>query len=566
MIQLIDQPYPTSFTRNPLIYRLRGVDDNGALFAALGVRSEVRVSAFHGPEVGETMILNWTEPDGTTGSVTFTASATPTAVNEIPAVVGNSPGGYPDWTSYYNAVGDAMKAHPTLGPLFKFYTVNRGTGQSFWAEALELDDNWAVTWDVSGIATPPTFEIVDTTTVTPNPIPDNYRIVWDLMLESSYLSGNYEKAASGEAFLNADSEAVINLEKVLDAKVSTTLATPSIPTYANSEVLLADNLRRYYIRYREDYDNQATPAWTISDDRQVVYGGISQNLYTAGNFFSARNADSSLLTWRPDNRRVSVGQKEYLAWYNYTGTTKDVQLEYIGTRADGTTTSATIHAAQNAQALAGQTLLFPAGFEQMGQFDIDIVSYTARVVDKNPLPDARDAYLSSEQRYQIDRYYRESERFIMYLNGFGCPETVRFIGYFSKDMEVSREQSESILRTDYSNTTRQLQQHNRSWQNTFTYRTGFLPALEVDSLQELLIASEVYEIFPAVYIPLYVESKGMAITETRQLLHSVVLAAVPALLEKNYSTLITETGESGFWLTTDGSYWLTLAGDRWETI
>lgn len=565
MIQLIDQPYDIAFTRNPIIYRFRAVDDNGMVYSPIGVRSEVRVSTFHGPEDGETLTLNWTESDGTTGSVTFTAtSGSPDAEDEIPAGIGS----YPDWTSYYNAVGAKMKQHPIVGPLFKFYTLNRsGAGQSFWAEALELDDNWTVSWDTSGISTPPSFDVVDTETVTASTEPENYRILWDLMLESEYLSGVYEKAASGEAFLNAESEAYLNLEKIMDAKARTTLANPPIPAYDNSDPLLADNLRRYYIRYREDYDDIVDPAWTPATGKQVMIGGIAQNLFAAGDFLSGLTSDTSFLSWKPDNRTLGIGQKEYLAWYNYTGLEKNLVLEIVGTQPDGTTSSPSFaFESPNVSALPGQTILFPVGISQN---PTGRVSYTVRVIDKSAgaYDGGSAVYLSPPRTYQIDGYYRETERQIMYLNGFGCPETLRCTGYFDNDFSIDREDAEGILSPGYSATTRQKFQHNEEWRNAFTYRTGYMPRLEIDSLQELLIGNQAYEIYEAAYIPLYITTKSVPITQTRQLLHSITFAAEPALRQGNYSNVLIDASTVGdLWLVSDSGYWLTIFGQRWELI
>lgn len=569
MIQIVEQPFETAFTRNPVIYRFRAVDGDGNLYRPMGVRSEVRCSTFHGPEDGETMILNWTEPDGTTGSVTFTARTTPTAEDEIPAAVGASPGSYPDWTSFYNAIGEKMKQHPIVGPLFRFDTVNRGSGQSYWAEALELDSDWSVSWDVSGIATPPTFDVIDTTTITLSAEPDNYRIVWDLFLESTYQSENYDRVASGEEFINADSEAFLNLERILEAKAKTTLATPPIPAYDTNTALLADNLRRYYIRYREEYDGIASPSWTIASTRRVMIGGIAQTLFAAGDFLADRTQDTSLLTWKPNLRTIATDTKEYLAWYNYTGETKSVLIEYRGMVADGSESTAQfIYESPDVQALAGETILFPVGFEQLGQSDDAIVSYTVQVVDKSsPYDGGAAEYLSVERTYQLDRYYRESERTLMYLNGFGCPETLRCIGYHTTDLQVERDEANRTLEPGYSTSSRELFQFDEDWQNVFTYRSGYLSKAELDSLQELAIYNEAFEIFSNVYVPLFITSSQFPISETRSNLDSITLVAVPALRHRNYSNiLLTEETAGEYWLTITGGNWLTTFGQPWQIV
>lgn len=567
MIQLLQQPFDVGFTRNPVMYRFRALDGSSNPFRAIGVNSEIRCDSYDGPANDETIVLDWTEPDGTTGSVTFTAKAAPATIDEIPSrttVLGGSPT-YLDWTSYYTAVAEVMKAHPITGPLFIFYTLNRGTGQSLWAEAIDLDDDWTVSFDTSDLANP-IFPVFDTATVTANPIPDNYRIVWDVMLETSYRSGGFTKVGSGESFVDANSECYLDLQRILEAEAKNSQDNPPIPTYANTDILVADNLRRYYLRYREEYDGIVAPEWTIGDIKMAMIGGISQSLYAAGDWLATLTATTSLLTWKPNLRKVSKDQREYLAWYNYTGISQPIVLSYQGTRADGTTTvQLFLYEAPYLEALPGETLLIPVGFTQMGRTATDIVSYTVRVVDRTAdYEGGTIIYLSPARTYNIDSQYRQAERFLMYLNGFSCPETLRCTGFSSTDLQVQRDDAERILEPGYTTTTRETFQYDQAWQNFFTYRSGYLPRLEVDSLQEMFIGNMAYEIYETAYVPIYIQTKAMPVTETRQLLHSLTFEATPALRQKNYSNVLVESAFVGdAWLKNDSGYWLTIFGQRW---
>lgn len=563
MLQLLSTPYSRSFARNPLLFRFLATDATGNRYRAIGVNSELRSTPATVIPAPESITLNWTEPDGTTGSETFTTAETPANENEFPD--GRD---YANTATFYNDVVAVLNAHPVVSALFSFYTNSfSGAYRSIFAEARELNDDWTISWDISSISSP-NFSVIDTTTVTDSTAPDNYRLLWELMLETTYLSGSFEKVATGEAFIDADSEIYFDLQHIMDAEVRNSLADPPIPTYANTDVLVADNQRRYYIRYREEYDDIVSPAWTYGTTRYVINGGISQSLFAAGDWLAARSATTSILSWRPDNRRVSPAQKEYLPWFNYTGAAVNIAIEYQGTYGDGTGTGLAFkYTTPTVSARAGETLLIPVGYEQLGESDEDVVSYSVRVYDVDSPDPETLTYLSPTRTYQIDRHYRQPERFLMYLNGFGCPETLRLLGFFTNDNQVERVQAERILSPGYSTTTRQTFQSSKRWQNLFTYRTGYLPRLELDSLQEMFVENEVYEIYEQAYIPLYITTDTMPVTETRQQLHSLTFQAIPALAQQNYSNVIPEPEEAGgYWLQTDGGYWLTILGQPWELV
>lgn len=127
MIQLLSAPYTNSFARNPLVYRFRATDASGDIYRAIGVRSELRSDPATVIPLGDTLTLNWTEPDGTTGSETFTAVASPSGTNDIP-----DGSGFGSESTYYSEVVDILNAHPVLSPLFSFSTSLDGSVRSLW--------------------------------------------------------------------------------------------------------------------------------------------------------------------------------------------------------------------------------------------------------------------------------------------------------------------------------------------------------------------------------------------------------------------------------------------------
>jgi hypothetical protein len=437
-------------------------------------------------------------------------------------------------------------------------------------EALELDDDWSVTFDITGIVSP-NFTVVPTTTVTASTEPDNYRLIWELMLETTYQSGGYSKVAAGEVFMDADGYLFADFSKVLDAEVRDSLASPPIPAYDNTDIVSADTIRRYYVRYREAYDNIISPAWSNSSLKKVMCGGVSQSVFASMDFLGTLSADNSLLTWLPDARPVSAEQREYLAWYNYTGSSQTIVLQYDGFLPDGTITPdgrSFLYTTDPVTVGADEVYLIPVGLAQMGITATDVYRYTVRVVDERSNYLVTPEYFSQARTYYVDRSYQEVERQIMYLNGFCCPETIRCTGYVTQELEVAREEAERILEPGYAATVREQYQYDESWQPFFTFRTGFISRLHAHALQELLIYNQAYEIYQEAYIPLLIKDNSFFITETRTGLHAHTFTATPALLHKNYSNvlMVDATLQADLWLTTTNGYWLTIFGQRWAQL
>ena len=570
MIQLQQQPPLHTLARNPVLYRWLATDADGNPYRAKGVVSEIRITDFSLLTNNDQVTVTWTEPDGTTGSQAFLAVDAYAGLDfQLPTA--NSPGyTFATATEYYTLVAEIMANHPVTSPLFTFSTVNRGAGQSYFVEAREVSNEWVLAFTVTAASLPHTIENV--TTITATTLPDDHRVLWELFFENTYNDGGFERIAQGEEFINEDSILHLDLSRILTAAIEDNLGDPYVPAYSTAAPVAADNTRRYYLRYREEYDNIASPAWVNDRTAKVMNGGVSQSVFAGTpDWLGGLTIDTCLLTWKPDQKTIAVDQKEYLGWYNYTGSEVDLVLEYRGTREDGTQTTALyLYGSPNVNVPNQDTVLFPVSLTALGRTsDTDVVYYTVRVVDKSSgWESGSPTYLSPARLYHVDRTYHQSVRYLQYLNGYGCPETLRCTGYFTNTLRVDRDEAARILEPGYTGTAQQVQQHNEDYTNFFTYRTGHLPKLEMDSLQELFIRGRAYEIFESGYIPLQLTVRDMPVTETRRPLHNLTLVMKPALLARNYSNVLsTNPQDNDLWLVNDNSgYWLTIFGQRWQQV
>lgn len=330
--------------------------------------------------------------------------------------------------------------------------------------------------------------------------------------------------------------------------------------------VLAPNLRNYYFRYREDYENATAlvRAWTYQGTSMALLGGLSQPLHAQFfDYLSMLDADSSLLSWYPDGKIVSPAQPEWLPWHNYTGEDKEIVLELVS-YTDSATLSTLFKHEASLTIRAHETALIPAGYTQLAIANANVLKYTVRVVDASSDYEGGSAvYLSPARTYYVDHNYYDSIAYLMYLNAFSCPETVRCIGAFTEAAQVDRGIAQRTLGPLYSPTEAEELQYSEALQNRFTYRTGHLTKAEARALQELLLTRELHEVSTEGYIPLQLEEDSFAITETRQSLHSFTLRCRPRLAMKNYSGTLPKSTELG-WRTAEGGFWLTNFGEPWK--
>lgn len=559
MLTIISNPAATAFSRNPVRYRFRATDSEGMPYGLKGVRANI--TAQDGFAINDSFTIDWTEPDGTTGSVTFTAVVSPSTNTQIYAEFG----GMGTVLDVYIANAAIIQAHPSIAPFFKLYAVETVSEIQLWIEALEPDNDWEVAFDntnvvgiISGTNTFP--DLLDTT-------PAGYRILLDVFFEESYNSGIFVKA--GEFSSKPDTTGYVNfdLSDTLDALCRDTFAELPIPAFSDNVPVLADIFRRYYIRYREDYNTLTTPSWTTDTTRRVLTGGIAQSLFSNYDFLAALDADNSLLTWYPDRKTISTDQPEWLAWYNYTGDTKQIVLQYIRQTASAALTTLYAFDGDLIEVPDGDVLLIPVGYDQLDINNTSVQKYTVRVVDyDSDWEGVSPAYLSQARSFYVDHCEYRELRYLMYLNSFSCPATLRCIGEYVEDIEIDRLKSERILDIDFTSATPETVQFKEIWNKVFTYRSGPLTRYETDALSELLIYNFAWQVFAEGYIPLDLAGSKFNIRDTQGFLKVLEIPAQPRLKPKNYSNImipLTETQDG--WLTDLGEFWQTALGLPWET-
>jgi hypothetical protein len=555
MITLLTTPPNPALSRNPVTWKFRVTDGDGVPYGPRGnvATLEAQAGSFL---VGNTFSLSWEDQAGLARSITFSCVANPTTIVQVTAA--------PVTLAHYEAIAAKVQAHYIISPLFDISAEQLAPTQfALRAVARETNHDFLLAWDDAGLSGTTT---TSATTPVPDNTPDNLALFLDVFFEQEYEGGDYRKSVSLRSLPSKQAgEAIFNLSNILDREIARTAARPPLPVFSASDTELAQNLRNYYVRYRQQYDGASDflRDWQYLGTSRVLWGGISQALSAqTTDYMGNINAGSSLLTWYPDGKTVAPQQPEWLPWYNYTLTSKNVILEVK--RFTEEEQLNTFFAHEDGIAIQpGETALIPAGPEQIDLADT-VVKYTVRIVDEtSDWEEGNPVYLSPARTFYIDRDHYDEQRFLMYLNGFGVPCTLRCIGEHSKELEIERQIAERTLMPDYDDQAEELFQFDYFLQQVFTFRTGFLTRAEIEALQEMLAYNHLYEVDSEGYIPLLITADQFRITETRQSLHSLEIPCRPRLRAKMYSG-DTSVPMMLAWRTTGSSFWQTTFGSQWQ--
>jgi len=536
MIAFLEQPGSVVLSRNRIAYKILATDDEGAQFYWYGSRCELTGNVGAGFPDGMDLALYWKEPTGATLAVFFEVKtiALANVTTDLPAYSSG------DLASYWMSVAAKMQAHPEVNPFFQVYSTGNDDGSySIWVVSRFYEAGWSIYYPISNAGD---YTFTQYPALSTN-VPDGYNVRLDIFAEPSYQSGTFERLATVGGAPSRNSRKDLEISEILHAAIREYLDDLLIPAWGTALPYPADTLRRFYIRAYETSVGEPLlwDSFQTGSRKTAIAGGISESLDASIDFIDTRDFTNSWLTWRPDGQAVGPDQPYYLSWfpYNYEETLySGAYLEVEETDADGTVSTSYAYE-DNAAAVTLAPIVFPVGPNSLGisettnYYRVRVVQNTNIVVP--PTEPDRAAY-SEWRTFFVDRSHYHEVRYLAYLNGFYLPEIIRCTGDADKDLEVNQEESLAIKPLGSSDTFRETRTHRIDWRDLFTYRTGYLPRLEVETLQhELRTSDRVYEISAAGYVPLVLRGKSFPVAASRRNLHSIEITATPALLDRIYS-------------------------------
>lgn len=568
MLTIIQEPTQQVLTGNPVIIAARCMDGDGNVIDWQSARSELDLPGYY-VLAADDISLNWEQPDGLALAINFYSAAIPDAPEEFP----NSADDYISIMSYYEAVAEIMQNHPSVYPSLRIYAEDNGAGISIHAEVREYVAGWSVQWGDNNIESG--TSVVTSSTALSTTAPDGYRVVCDVFMESGYGAGDYMRVGSISTAPNSQGEVYYDVRSILHAGALKSFANkeagPAIPAWADADIYIHDVTRRWYYRIyelNEEEDTDFTEV-SLSATLHCLAGGIAQNIAAVYDFIAALSITNAFLTWKPDKRQIDRQQPEWLPWYNWTGDVAEIVVQLTEYDEEDTATVSYLFedTALRSEINAGQIVMIPASPRQLDLAE-GTIKYSLRVVDATSSYPGVPAYLSQARTYYIDSSYYAHAHYLMYMNSFFCPETLRTTGVKNTDLNVQSQQVERVLPPGSTEQYAQLVPFGTEWADRWVFRTGYLSRLEIESLRELLIYRSLYEITERVYIPLAMQEgrSSFPVTTSRQNLHALEIATMPAIKQGWYSNILIPVADGGdAWLTDAGDYWETSYGVPWLT-
>jgi hypothetical protein len=314
-------------------------------------------------------------------------------------------------------------------------------------------------------------------------IPTNYGVVYEILGEK--VSGVFSSLFEGQTVPNTEGGVHLNIQDIVEPLREHSPILP--PNCTDIRAHRADNIRRYYFRYAEQSGAPTVrSAWYIGEPLRVMYGGIAQNQWLQGDWFS----ESKLLNTLPDGRTVGAYDPEYLAYYNGTAAQQNLKVEWQAwSRTDGSYSTG-VNDMISLYAGPGESLMIPA--LAFHDYRDSTAAVNIRLLDQN------DQAVCEFRRYIIERRYREETHFLMFLNNYGVFETVRLTGIATVATDIDRRESARFV-GDVVETF----EVEKRWKRAFTYRTGYMSERELAALEGLLSSRHVFEVSTTEgYIPL----------------------------------------------------------------
>lgn len=403
---------------------------------------------------------------------------------------------------------------------------------------------------------------------------DNYKTVLRILFEDEYGEGTFSQIAEIEAQPDSNGFTHFNIQKILEKKLL--LTTPfRVPDVEDQHPYTCDTLRRYKLEYFERYgDPQEDQAAVVSASYQVLLGGVDWHYHGFYDFFDNLSADNALLTYIPSGITATRSQPNFLTFINWTGPytrffLKIRQWDEDGEELTGFSTYHTIDGDDDdpPYLLTNQAAVFPATADVLG-VHAEAVKYSVQVWSL--VSEGLDPQIAVSQEYYIylDDEYQHQPADIIWFGSFRNPHVLRCKGRKRTALSIERRVSERIISWGDDPHVGSLTQHDRNFNQQFTYRTGPLRTDDVDALQEMLIENTLLEYAADHnYYRLLLTQNRYDIHETRVTPHHLEFSAERSIAPGSYMKVrsaampaaddnLWELNDNGFWeLNTGSGYW-----------
>lgn len=329
---------------------------------------------------------------------------------------------------------------------------------------------------------------------------ENLRVKLTVSVETVPDSGTYDETVTIETSPDAAGKVTFDISTILKAY----LEQPSFPSYNLSSIQPAtNNMRRYQMLLSESYGDPPTDHYYLfSTSIWYAYTGalnfeeVGPVNYLATTLVGTKN----YLSWQPTTIHTTEAQHQYLYYYHSRAGKPTLTVHADVYYTDGSSDMDQAVKSMSTAAIYG-VYIIPAGFTQLDIASINplkTVDYYVLRLKATPT----SVQVGKDITYYIDRKYRRTTRYFLYVNSLGGVDSIRAQGRASYELAVDKT---TISIYDPANHS-VVKGQRRSFGHTGTLRKsvslGHLTIEEISRLSELLLSKKVVEVVNDRYLPL----------------------------------------------------------------
>jgi len=317
---------------------------------------------------------------------------------------------------------------------------------------------------------------------------ENYKILLQIMLESTYCSGTYEKVA--EMYLDADEggNAEASFNEILK-RLFTNTELPALNSFGFN--ICYHIVKRFYLNVAEVYGDPAqTKKLIASDIYYILDGKLPVNLFPGAGFHQYVIVNKCFLYTGPQTRETWASAREYLYYFNPLVSPIllppfNLQLRVNIYYTDGTDQEETIDTYLSP--VRNQVYIIPVGHDYMALDSFNpsktIHHYNVEVhLCKGSTFDYLVARPITFNLVPAPRFKRE----FLFRNRYGAFQTLLTTGKQSNDYKTTRQEYQRELQDDYTMQDAEIKSLVTETEDIYTCSTGFKSMDEVRELKQCL--------------------------------------------------------------------------------
>lgn len=495
MLSIIKEPYELSLSKNEIIWEA----ETNMLYETNGYKPVLRLKINDKVSTGDVFIFSFLNPKtGKVEKVQYTGATDdtnddfkfysgPMAVI-LPIIYSNKILRSTELTSWYDIDVDIIDSTITFTAkeeskdLVLKYSTNNTTGCF---SVLQQDSDSILSEERYG-----------------------YSLKAHVFFERIYGNNDFEHVAEIQCMVDTMQRTIIDISSVLDSEIEASFDQLPVP-WQQPNVFKSNNLKRYYIKFVEEWSEEENASEIISDVKLVHWGGMSFDDQEISDIYNLVKKNTHYLTWTRNSKKIANNQDDWLSAMNF-GIAKEFKL-YKVIKATNTVQTQTLIGTHWMNPF--ETLVWNVGYE-VNNISSSIPSGERLewwgFFIENELP-LRKYYLDSRCEYKI----------IAYLNPFGIFETMSTAADWAESMNVK--QTLAVRSQNFRLSTLFPQNFIFDSKNgsSYTANTPSMPIEDAKRLQGMLNATMSFIREKNRWIPAVIESGSKDISIMQMYLGSI---------------------------------------------